>query len=273
MNEQDLAHAREWIGRKDEAEDVITSRLADSFRATFAPYLFGNGLLGIHLCLAPEMAEMSALARDGHAEKGGTLPPIPLPRRMWAGGQTRFHAPLRVGDTVKRVMTVTDVALKSGRTGALCFVETQHDFSTARGLAVSETRTAVYREPAAASATPAASAEPASLDWEITPSAALLLRYSAITFNAHRIHYDRDYTVKVENYAGLIVHGPLQATLALNAAATALGKTPSKFECRALAPLFDDGPFHTKANRDGENTVAAWIENASGGRTFSASAG
>lgn len=272
MNEAELAHARAWIGRTDEAEDIVTPRLGESFRATFAPHLFGEGLLGIHWCLAPEMVETGALARDGHAEKGGALPPIPLPRRMWAGGTTRFLDPLRVGDVVKRVMTITDVALKQGRTGALCFVETQHDFSTARGLAVSEKRTAVYREPAAASASPTGPIETAAVDWRIAPSAALLLRYSAITFNAHRIHYDRDYTVNVENYAGLIVHGPLQATLALNAAATALGKSPKTFECRALAPLIDEAPFRTKANRDGENAVAAWVENASGGRTFSATA-
>lgn len=228
----DEAKLRGWIGRSDEAEDGVTQRLLDGFRATFEPHLAPMGEaqapLGLHWCLAPPAVPMAELGPDGHPVRGGFLPPVPLPRRMWAGGELETAASLTVGDSVTRRSTISEVMMKEGRSGQLCFVAVNHAFSTERGVVIRERHDIVYRpiakaEGAALPPVPAP-ARKADLAWRVVASPVLLFRYSALTFNGHRIHYDHPYVTGTEGYAGLVVHGPVQATLLLNIAAVLAGR-------------------------------------------------
>ena len=239
-----------WIGRSETtAADLITPRLINSFTATLAPHLAADAVApGLHWCLSPPLAPASGLGPDGHPLKGGFLPPIPLPRRMWAGGEVHTLAALQSGDSVSKRSTIRDIAWKTGRSGALCFVTVEHVFSTPRGDALREVHNIVYRpaapEPAApesAAPEPAAVAAPEpgqtfDLEWQVPIDPVLLFRYSALTFNGHRIHYDEPYATSVEHYPGLVVHGPLQATLMLNLAASFAKATPRHFRFRGVAP-------------------------------------
>ncbi|MCB1493228.1 MAG: MaoC family dehydratase N-terminal domain-containing protein, partial [Rhodobiaceae bacterium] len=217
--EIDLDYLKGWIGREEIASEVLTPDLVRRFNATFDRE---SGLdagdvapLVIHFCLAQPAVPTAGLGPDGHPARGGFLPPVPLPRRMWAGGAFTFHDAIQIGEEVTRRSTIRDVTLKQGRTGALCFVTVEHAISSGGRAALTERQDIVYRE-AGTSAAPAASPEPAPAGEEsrrITPSAPYLFRYSALTFNGHRIHYDTPYVRDVEGYPGLIVHGPLQATL------------------------------------------------------------
>lgn len=268
----DLDHLKSWIGRTMEAEDIVTPRLVAEYQATFTPQLAETAAsaapLGLHWCLAPPIDPITDLGADGHGVKGGFLPPVPLPRRMWAGGEVENHAPLHVGDQVTRQSRVDDVAFKEGRSGPLCFVTVRHTFSTARGLAATERHDIVYREadkPGRVKPEPAA-APPrhADLAWRVEASPVLLFRYSAMTFNGHRIHYDQPYVTGVEGYAGLVVHGPVQGTLCLNIAARLLGRTPRTFHFRNLAPLIAGGTFTVAGARRPDGGIACWTENAKG---------
>ena len=148
----------------------------------------------------------SELGPDGHAKRGGFLPPVPLPRRMWAGGRFDFRRPLRVGDAIRRTSTIADVSLKEGRTGPLVFVLVRHEVATGEGVALVEEHDIVYRDlPEAGEAAPAPRPARADAAWrrDIHPDDVLLFRYSALTFNGHRIHYDRRYVTEVEGYPGL----------------------------------------------------------------------
>lgn len=235
-----------WIGRTREASDLVTPRLLAEFRATFAPHLapVSDGIAppALHWCLAPETPPADALGPDGHAAKGGFLPPVPLPRRMWAGGEIETASGLRAGDAVTRTETVRDVAFKSGRSGSLCFVTVDHTVATGRGVAIRERQDIVYRE--AAGVQSGTSAAPERDDpeayaaiWDVSATPTLLFRYSAMTFNGHRFHYDQPYATRVEGYADLVVHGPMQATLLMNLAATLLGHGPRKFAYRGVSPM------------------------------------
>ena len=170
------------------------------------------------------------LGPDGHPTRGGFLPPVPLPRRMWAGGELEFFEPLRVGDDSKRTSRITDVTIKTGSTGTLCFVSVEHIVSTPRGMALRERQDIVYRDMGGAA--PSAKAPPpapvAKHRESHVSDPVLLFRYSALTFNGHRIHYDRDYVTKVEGYPGLIFHGPLQAALIVEFAAKLHGGTAAE---------------------------------------------
>jgi len=235
-----------WIGRTREASDLVTPRLLAEFRATFAPHMapVSDGIAppALHWCLAPETPPADALGPDGHAAKGGFLPPVPLPLRMWAGGEIGTASGLRAGDAVTRTETVRDVAFKSGRSGSLCFVTVDHTVATGRGVAIRERQDIVYRE--AAGAQTGTSAAPERDDpeayaaiWDVSATPTLLFRYSAMTFNGHRFHYDQPYATRVEGYADLVVHGPMQATLLMNLAATLLGHGPRKFAYRGVSPM------------------------------------
>jgi 3-methylfumaryl-CoA hydratase len=201
---------------------------------------------------------------DGHAALGGELPPIPFPRRMWAGGRLTFAAPLRVGDRVRKTTEIKDIRIKSGRTGRLAFVTVRHELFGAEGLAVTEEHDIVYKEtdsPAPASSPEAPSG--ARLSREIHPSPLLLFRYSALTYNGHRIHYDRDFC-KSEGYPGLIVHGPLLATLLVDLVLE--GRAESRiaaFQFRAVSPLFDTDAFFVHA-KDAEGGMEVWAESSNG---------
>ncbi len=267
----DIAFLRGWIGRTAEAEDLITPRLVDSYRATFDPHLApvgaGEAPLALHWCLAPAIAPMAELGPDGHLIKGEFLPPVPLPRRMWAGGEIEPIAPLTIGDRVAIRSIIDNVRAKRGRSGLLCFVTVRHEISTERGVAIRERHDIVYRDGAAGGpkespAAPPRAARPAERTWRVDASPVLLFRYSALTFNGHRIHYDYPYVTGVEDYAGLLVHGPLQATLLLNLAAVMGGGAPALMRYRAVAPLIGGHSFEVEGARDGDRAISCWTRSA-----------
>ncbi|MFC5423412.1 MAG: protein dehydratase [Stutzerimonas stutzeri] len=268
-----IDHLKSWIGKSEQSSDLITPRLVASYEATFSPHLApypqGEAPLALHWCLAPPISPMAALGRDGHAAKGEFLPPVELPRRMWAGGRIETITPLRTGDEVTRHSTIGDVSYKEGRSGPLCFVAVDHELVTSRGVALRERHNIVYREAAKPGAEPPAAAapaerRPADLTWTVEADPVLLFRYSAITFNSHRIHYDQPYVTGVEGYAGLVVHGPIQATLIMNIIATLSGSEPIRLDYRGLAPLIAGEAFQVKAKRLGDGAIAAWTEGADG---------
>ncbi len=276
----DIDHLRQWIGRTQEASDVITAQLAKGLRATLFLDI-GNPVEGdiapftTHWCLAQPVVPMSEIGTDGHPARGGFLPPVPLPRRMWAGGQIEFIDPLRVGDTVTRSSRISDVTMKTGSTGALCFVSVDHTITTPRGVAIRERHDIVYRDLAPANDAKAAAPAPVPAGKHRESHMAdpvLLFRYSALTFNGHRIHYDRDYVTKVEGYPGLIVHGPLQASLLIEfAAKLRAGKAPAKFVYRGVNPLFDGAEFSVNGNETSAG-LEVWTANAAGAATMKGTA-
>lgn len=237
MNEAD------WIGRTETRETRIdATRVAELAAcldrdppADFLPP-------GWHWAFFNPAAKASTLGPDGHPARGGFLPPISLQRRMWAGGDLRFHAPIPIGAAATRRSTIRSVVRKRGRTGDLVFVAVDHAIDVDGTLCLEETHDIVYRDigPAAASV-PA----PCDEDWSqnMRADAVLLFRYSAVTFNGHRIHYDRAYATQVEAYPGLVVHGPLLATLLQGFAERAGGATLKRFAFRGAAPLFDGEDF------------------------------
>ena len=277
---------RNWIGRTETVHDTLTPRLARELTASIGgsdelPALGTPAPYAAHWLLAPHTVTAGRIGADGHPMRGGFLPPVSLPRRMWAGGSLQFHQPLRVGDAVERRTRIADVAMKSGRSGTLCFVTLEHEVFSPRGLAITERQDVVYRDlaPPSAVVSPAIPAEgppPAEgplPEWrrEMRADPVLLFRYSAITFNGHRIHYDRDYAIREEFYPGLVVHGPLQATLLLGYAAEILGRHPAAFSFRGVSPLFDFQNFALMANRN-ESGLSLWIEAENGVRTMQAEA-
>ncbi len=270
MKPVDMADLKDWVGRTTEAEDLVTQRLAKSFRATLEPHLApveaDEASLGLHWCLAPQIAAIADTAADGHPVKGGYLPPVPLPRRMWAGGEVEISAPLRIGDSVVRTSTIADVVAKEGRSGPLCFVIVRHQLVTERGVAIRERQDIVYRGAATHRAKrrpepppPAGSRQQngAATVWAVDPSPLLLFRYSALTFNGHRIHYDPPYATDTEGYPGLLVHGPLQATLLLNLAATIGDRAPHRVRYRGLAPLIAGRNFQVSGHASGDKVVCS----------------
>jgi 3-methylfumaryl-CoA hydratase len=280
--EFDQDHLRRWIGRTEVARDTITIRLARGLRATLdlddpEPVEGDVAPLGIHWCLAPPAARASELGADGHPATGGFLPPIPLPRRMWAGSALHLEDALCIGDVVERRSRIADMVVKQGRSGRLCFVAIDHEFSTPRGRAIVERQDIVYRESVPKHGLAAAASESrvhadAEAEWHrgVTVDPVLLFRYSALTFNGHRIHYDRGYATETEGYRGLVVHGPLQATMLLEFAARIRARPPRRFKARALQPLFDARPFRLAARRSGSD-LDLWIDDE-GGRTMEAAA-
>ncbi|HEV3483380.1 MAG TPA: MaoC family dehydratase N-terminal domain-containing protein [Candidatus Acidoferrales bacterium] len=212
----------------------------------------------------------SELDEDGHGKTGDFLPPVPLPLRMWAGGRLEFHRPLRVGQTYTRISHILDVRRKEGHSGSLIFVIVGHEIGDAEGIALSEEQDIVYRDKATAGqvSVTAAPAAPSDAAWErvIRPNDVLLFRYSALTFNAHRIHYDRRYATEVGGYPGLVVHGPLIATLLLDLLRRNVPKAKvGRFAFRAVSPLFDTEPFVVcgKPENDGK-TISLWAKDAAG---------
>src|SRR3984893_17399280 len=212
----DLDHLRQWIGRTTEASDIVTAQLVKGLRATLfqeigEPKPGDAAPWAVHWCLAQPVFPMSELSQDGHPTRGGFLPPVSLPPRLWAGGELECVEPLRVGDEAKRSSRISDVTMKTGSTGVLCFVSGEHLITTPRGNALRKRQEQVYRHvptPHPATSAKAPPPPPFAKHREIhMADPVLLFRYSALTFNGHRIHYDRDYVTKVEGYPGLIFHG------------------------------------------------------------------
>jgi 3-methylfumaryl-CoA hydratase len=276
-----LAHWRTWLGRSEQRSDVVAAAPLDGWAATLdrddPEALPGSDVPPLaHWLFFLPVARQSTLGPDGHPLRGGFLPPIPLPRRMWAGGRLQFHHALQVGDEITRTSRIVSVDAKSGRSGALAFVTVRHEVVNARGLAVTEEHDIVYRDAPGAGATPPApQAAPANETFarRIVPDPVLLFRYSALTFNGHRIHYDRSYATEVEGYPGLIVHGPLIATLLMDLLRR---ERPAariqRFTFTAKLPLFDLHPFDICGRLDGERGVALWARSHPGALAMQASA-
>ena len=272
MSELDVDHLRSWIGKQETLHDQVTRFPIAALSATLdrddlAP-TEGDPLPPLwHWLYFLPTARQSILGPDGHPARGGFLPPVPLPRRMWAGGRFRFHQPLRVDEAITRVSTVQDVTIKHGRNGTLCFVLVKHEVSGQNGLALVEEHDIVYRDMPQPNEAPAAP-KPVRTDgiWaqDIHPSDPMLFRYSALTFNSHRIHYDRRYVTEVEGYPGLLVHGPLIATLLIDLLRRNTDQTVSSFRFRAMSPLFDVAPFSVHGVADGSAGAALWARNPNG---------
>ncbi|MEP7061616.1 MAG: MaoC family dehydratase N-terminal domain-containing protein [Betaproteobacteria bacterium] len=280
----DAADLAQWIGRTEVTTDVVTATPCAALAATLDrdPALPSAGTvlppLWHWLYFLPR-ARASDVGPDGHAQRGGLLPPAPLPRRMWAGGRFVFHAPLHVGDPMSRTSTIEGVDVKHGRSGTLVFVTVRHDIvrDTDGGLALTEHHDIVYRAaPAPGAAAPVPMAAPETAVWQrvVVPDPVMLFRYSALTFNGHRIHYDRPYVTQTEGYPGLIVHGPLLATLLVDLVRTALPAAQmTQFEFRALRPVFDLASFAVCGSPGvSAHDVRLWIRDAEGNLAMDASA-
>ncbi|MDO5625489.1 MAG: MaoC family dehydratase N-terminal domain-containing protein [Pseudomonadota bacterium] len=284
MDTAAIAHLQQWVGRTDELTDDIAAAPLRGLSATLdradAPPAKGDAVppLGHWLYFLPQ-APQSQLGPDGHAKRGGFLPPVPLPRRMWAGGRLVWEPgnPLRVGDAARKVSRIESVTHKTGRTGEMVFVLVRHEVHNAQGLCLTEEHDIVYRATAQpGEKAPAPVAAPTQAAWrrEIVPDDVLLFRYSALTFNGHRIHYDRQYVTQVEGYPGLIVHGPLIATLLTDLVRRqAPQRVLRRFEFRALRPTFDLHPFFVSGEPAGDgNPVKLWAHDHEGWLTMQASA-
>ncbi len=273
-----------WTGRSETVRDTVTAAPVLALAATldYAPQEVESGTplppLWHWLYFLPRHRQ-SEIGPDGHARRGGFLPPVPLPRRMWAGGRFEFHAPIRVGDGVVRTSTIESVDTKEGRTGPLVFVKVRHDVrcNDDPQPALVEWHDIVYREAQKpGDSVPAPQRPEGRPHWqrEIVPDDVLLFRYSALTFNGHRIHYDRRYVTQVEGYPGLIVHGPLIATLLLDLLRREAPEADvATFRFRAVRPTFDLHPFrlHGEPQGDGK-TVHLWAADHDGWLTMDATA-
>ncbi len=270
-----LDNLRDWVGKTQTVEDFAAPWPARALIATLdepdpEPRM-GDPLPPLwHWLYFLEAAPASKIGPDGHGERGEFLPPIALPRRMWAGSRFVFEGePLRIGDTARRISEIKSIEPKTGSTGAMVFVTVKHTLSGAKGTALVEEHDIVYREAAKPGET-AREPKPAPTDATATktvvPDPVLLFRFSALTFNGHRIHYDQPYVTGTEGYPGLIVHGPLLGLLQIELARRSNpGKTPASFEFRALSPLFAGAPFTVAARREADGTVTTWIANPKGG--------
>ncbi len=269
-----------WVGRSETVHDTLGPTPVAALAATLdhpaEPVLVGNALPPLwHWLYFLPLHRQSEIGADGHAKRGGFLPPVPLPRRMWAGGRFEFRAPLRVGDAVARTSTIADVTQKDGRTGPLVFVKVCHALRSngAEEPALVEFHDIVYRaakKPGDVEPPPVAAATGATWQRIIVPDDVLLFRYSALTFNGHRIHYDRKYVTEVEGYPGLIVHGPLIATLLLDLLRRHAPEAQvTHFRFKAVRPTFDLHAFQVNGQREG-NTVKLWAQDHDGWLTMDA---
>jgi 3-methylfumaryl-CoA hydratase len=273
-----------WIGKTETVTDTVTATPYAALSATLdrAPErpAVGTPLPPLwHWLYFLPLYRQSEVGPDGHAKRGGFLPPVPLPRRMWAGSQFEFNRPPSVGDRITRVSTIADVAEKSGRTGPLVFVKVRHEIraNDEPSPAIVEFHDIVYREAAKpGDEAPPPKAAPSQAHWQRrwVPDDVLLFRYSALTFNGHRIHYDRKYVTEVEGYPGLIVHGPLIATLLLDLLRSELpDAVVRRYEFRAVRPLFDINPFDVcgEPSADGKS-VRLWARDHEGWLAMDATA-
>lgn len=262
-----------WVGREEVRRDVLTQSLRARWCAMLdrEPPANLTAPQGLHWCLCAPEAATANLGPDGHPMRddspGSFLPPLPLERRMWAAGKVEFLRPLTVGTEVERRSRVLSITEKQGATGPLIFVEVAHETFGGETLAVRETQTLVYRDapPPGSPPSPPPPGEgrfdPAGWDdvRTLVPGPALLFRYSALTFNSHRIHYDLPYAAQTEGYRGLVVHGPLIASLLLDLTRRALGSETAlaSFDFRAVSPAIADEPLHLALRREAETIVLA----------------
>lgn len=269
----DLDHLRNWIGRRETRTDHAAAWPAIALTATLdredAAPVTGTPLPpGWHWLYFLEAKRASELGPDGHPKRGGFLPPVPLPRRMWAGGRIEFKHPVKVGDALVRDSEIIAVESKHGKSGALVFVTVRHTVTAAGEIATVEEHDIVYREAARpGEAPPPGKPAPGTATWrrEIAPDPVLLFRFSALTFNGHRIHYDLDYCRHEEKYPGLVVHGPLQTILLLDLCRRHEKRPVTRLEYRALHPVFHTEKFTVNGNPASDGSKAdLWTANAAG---------
>jgi len=264
-NEEDFSA---WIGKTQSADDMVRGDAVEALNATLDRAdplpVEGDPLPAMwHWLLFSPKVRRSELGPDGHPARGGFLPPIALPRRMFAGARYRFHQPLRVGEKAHRETRIADITHKTGTSGELIFVRLEHAISGENGLAIEEEHDVVYRDTSAPAQPPGKQApDGPAPEWRssFTPDPVVLFRYSALTFNGHRIHYDRSYATGQEGYPGLVVHGPLIATLLIELLRENAGGRPiATFRFRARRALFDLHPFElTGGRQDGE--TGYWLK-------------
>ena len=277
----DIDHLRSWIDRTESVHDVAT---VVPLRALSATLDRDDPAIDLGTEVPPcwhwlyflPLHRQSEIGADGHAKRGGFLPPVPLPRRMWAGSRIEFLSPVRAGQAISRTSRIANVSMKEGRTGPLVFVNVHHEIRADGQVAIHEEHDIVYRDmPAPGEPAPAGVVAPHNATWtrEIRPDDVLLFRYSALTFNGHRIHYDRRYVTEVEGYPGLIVHGPLIATLLLDLLRRQLPTAQvRRFSFKAMKPIFDIAPFSVCGRLEGDKTVKLWAVTPEGHLAMDASA-
>jgi len=273
MSSHESPALESWIGRTEQVADEATRAPALALAATLdrdaSGLGHGDSLPPLwHWIYFTPKAPAHEIGADGHPRRGGFLPPVGLPRRMWAGGRLEFHAPIRIGDALTRTSTIGDVRRREGKTGALVFVTVRHEIARDGLLLLTEEHDIVYRDlaqPGAVVPPPERAPADESTSRTVTPDPVLLFRYSALTFNGHRIHYDRSYVTEVEGYPGLIVHGPLIATLLLDEARR---QRPDlvvrRFSFKAVQPLFDIDPFELCCRFDGATAIDLWARGHDG---------
>ena len=267
----DLAHLQQWVGRSESREqhlDPFPARALAGLLDREQAYGDGDALpLPWHWLYFLDAPSREGTGADGHPKRGGFLPPVPLPRRMWAAGELTLHEPLRLGRVARKTSTVRSVELKQGKAGALVFVTVAHELAQDGHRCISELQHIVYREaPTAPAPLPPGEAAPADATWQrtVAPDAVMLFRYSALTYNGHRIHYDRDYATREEFYPALVVHGPLLATLLLDLAARERpGSQAVHFSFRAQRPAFDTDELRLNGRLDDEGATL-WTSDPAG---------
>jgi 3-methylfumaryl-CoA hydratase len=273
------ADLAKWIGRSETRRDTIAAAPLRELSALLdrddPEPKAGDAIPPLaHWLYFLPTDRQSELGPDGHAHRGGFLPPVSLPRRMWAGSRLEFLRPLAVGADATRVSTIKDVKVKEGRSGTLVFVTVRHEISDAGGLALSDEHDIVYRGEGGGAGAPVPAPTDEAWRRDIHPDPVLLFRYSAVTFNGHRIHYDHPYVTRVEGYPGLVVHGPLIATLLVDLLRR---KRPNvvlrRYAFRAMRPLFDTAPFAVCGLPDEAKRAARlWTRDAEGAITMDAQA-
>jgi 3-methylfumaryl-CoA hydratase len=277
----DLEQLKKWIGERESDIDYVTvpavHRLAATLDLDYPMPKMGDPLpIGWYTIFFPRIVRQAQVGPDGHPARGDFLPPVPLPRRMFAGKRTTFHEGLRVGDEVRRESTIKDVTSKIGRSGQMVFVTVQTDISGPRGLAVSEEQDIVYRaEPEAGAAPPPPQPAPAKAAWSrtVTPDPVMLFRYSAVTFNGHRIHYDHPYVTKTEGYPSLVMNGGLTTLLVYELARARAAGPIRHIASRNVRPLFVNRPitFGGEPAADGKK-AKLWAADDTGALALSAEA-
>ena len=283
MNDIDINidELKSWIGNDEIVFDEVSKNLEMRFRATLDidpgdPQKGEIASSGIHWALAPAVVKSSLLGKDSHPQKGGFLPPVALPRRMWAGCQTTFLDTLKIGDQVKKRSSVIDVNLKNGKSGLLCFVKAKYEFYVDKKLVIEELHDIVYRDFDNNQATKVIKNDlPLSNpDFEevIFAHPTMLFRYSAITFNGHRIHYDYPYSTQVEGYQDLVFHGPLQATLMLRASEKFKNTRAKSFSHKGIAPVFANENLHISIEQSENGNVNCFTSTSAAGMTMKAEA-
>ena len=273
-------HLKSWIGRTENREDTITPWPVQGLSAAFdlpEPGVTAGASipLGWHWLYFLEARRASELGPDGHPKRGGFLPPVPLPRRMWAGGRIEFRRPLRIGETARRDSAILSVEPKSGRTGEMVFVVVRHTIYGSNEITAIEEQDIVYRE-AARPGDPQQAGKPAAAipKWQqqVAANSTLLFRFSALTFNGHRIHYDLPYATGEEHYSSLVVHGPMQAMLLLGLCGRSAARPVSRFSYRGVMPLFHPGTFSVNGAEAGADKLELWTANDKGSQCMTATA-